>query len=564
MRICIGSRAQAVRILAGAALAAAWLAAGQGVQAQLQITEVMVDPLAPNDDAWEWIEIRNTGATEVDLKDYIIDRLGDPQITGTAPSIDATKTANTKIPAGGVAVLYDADVAVEAADYNDNLFRTAWKLGPSVPLIGVSFNFGGGLTNSGTAIGLWKNVADYQLDVADDGLGVVRVSQFTNAQASLDFRTAAPTSFPASTAGVSLRWNGAGSYQSGANWSATTVGTTSIPATLPGTTNNSNDAGNPGVIPAGVAPVGIRFTEIMYNPASTDAPWEWVEFLNNTGSTINFQTTPYVFDDNDDAKLAAANVTSGIVPNGTVAVLFNANASGGITISDMQAAWDPGGVRGTNFIPVSQWSAALGNSGDNIGLWSSYTAYNSEATTGANRTMANAVAVGGYGTSEDPLPPGLSGVWPSSGGSGGPSIYLFDLSADPLNGNNWVSSSVGDGLSFNAAGIAGTITIHPGGELGTPGVFGTEPTGPNANFNGTGVVDAADLAIWKANYKTGTTQPLGDADRDGDVDGNDFLVWQRQLGTTPAASAALANIPEPMALSLALSAALCLTSRRRR
>jgi hypothetical protein len=36
-------------------------------QLPLEITEIMSDPLSFNDDAWEWIEIRNTGATPIDL-----------------------------------------------------------------------------------------------------------------------------------------------------------------------------------------------------------------------------------------------------------------------------------------------------------------------------------------------------------------------------------------------------------------------------------------------------------------------------------------------------------------
>ena len=48
-----------------------------------------------------------------------------------------------------------------------------------------------------------------------------------------------------------------------------------------------------------------------------------------------------------------------------------------------------------------------------------------------------------------------------------------------------------------------------------------------------------------------------DADGDGDSDGNDFLVWQRNVGQT-AATPAAASVPEPGSLLLAaLSAAVC-------
>jgi len=41
-----------------------------------------------------------------------------------------------------------------------------------------------------------------------------------------------------------------------------------------------------------------------------------------------------------------------------------------------------------------------------------------------------------------------------------------------------------------------------------------------------------DLPVWEASYGATSITPLsqGDADGDSDVDGNDFLVWQRSLG----------------------------------
>lgn len=552
----------------GLALVAAL--AVQRAEAQLEITEIMSAP--NNGEAWEWIEIRNTGATDVDLNGYFIDRLGDPRIpAGSAtPSIVLGQSTNTTIPAGGVAVLYDGDGPLNAQDYNDAFFRQAWGLAPSVPLIGVAFNFGGGLTNgTGTSLGLWPDLGAYEMDLADDGTGTVRVAQFNNATTSIDFRTA--SGFPTVPGGTSITWNGSGSFQNGANWAVTPTGTTSVLVTTPGSTNNPLDRGNPGFLP-GPAPAGITFTEIMYNPASTDSAWEWVEFHNNSGLTLDFGANPAVFDDNDDAKLTAANVTSGIVPTGTTAVFFNANVSpttpAGITISDMQAAWDPDGTRGINFIPVNRWLSELGNTGDNFGLWLSYDAYNTEANTGSGtRTMDNAVAQGGYDDATLNVP-GMTGAWPNANGG---SIYLIDPSSDRFVGDNWIQSYVNPpepdpGNSFNAAAIAGTITVHPGGDLGTPGVFvvGPPPGGVGANFDGLGVVDAADLAIWEANFGTGTTQPTGDANGDGKVDGADFLVWQQQLGTTPAAAAAASAVPEPAGCALALLSLAAAAGFRRR
>jgi hypothetical protein len=89
--------------------------------------------------------------------------------------------------------------------------------------------------------------------------------------------------------------------------------------------------------------------------------------------------------------------------------------------------------------------------------------------------------------------------------------------------------------------------------------------GPDADFNGDGRVDGADLASWKTGFgrTTGATRLLGDADGDQDVDGADFLRWQTQLGASAAISTA---IPEPGCLAIGVVTAIASTAfiRRRR
>jgi hypothetical protein len=75
--------------------------------------------------------------------------------------------------------------------------------------------------------------------------------------------------------------------------------------------------------------------------------------------------------------------------------------------------------------------------------------------------------------------------------------------------------------------------------------FGGLAAGPSADFDGNGQVNAADLAAWRGGYGTAANAPFasGDADLDHDVDGADFLTWQRTFagggaGEIVAASAA--------------------------
>jgi hypothetical protein len=85
-----------------------------------------------------------------------------------------------------------------------------------------------------------------------------------------------------------------------------------------------------------------------------------------------------------------------------------------------------------------------------------------------------------------------------------------------------------------------------------------------ADFDEDGDVDANDLSRWKTGFgATGAaTHMLGDADADLDVDGADFLIWQRQLAGSSATSVSTAA-PEPAAVLL-LAAALPAIARRRR
>jgi hypothetical protein len=99
---------------------------------------------------------------------------------------------------------------------------------------------------------------------------------------------------------------------------------------------------------------------------------------------------------------------------------------------------------------------------------------------------------------------------------------------------------------------------------------------PYSDFNVDGRVDRRDLDVLMANMGTRTDARFeqGDADADGDVDGGDFLAWQREIGAaTPLsafagdslaeASFSAAAVPEPTALLLAFCGGLFIWLHRR-
>lgn len=139
--------------------------------------------------------------------------------------------------------------------------------------------------------------------------------------------------------------------------------------------------------------------------------------------------------------------------------------------------------------------------------------------------------------------------------------------ADPLNdcvirtGDELFGSIVTDVQWFRALDEWGNISFKYTLASGVQGIAIASPL-PSADFNNDGLVDGTDLALWKANV--GNPTPLsGDADGNGNVDGADFLAWQRQF-TGPASAPSQSPIPEPTAISLALSVALACLPRRGR
>jgi hypothetical protein len=98
----------------------------------------------------------------------------------------------------------------------------------------------------------------------------------------------------------------------------------------------------------------------------------------------------------------------------------------------------------------------------------------------------------------------------------------------------------------------------------------------NSDYNNDLIVNDWDLYTWAANRGLGTLPSEGDGDRDGDVDGDDLLLWQREVGlvglTVLGAGAgagssllSVATVPEPATLCLLIVGGVgCLLAMRGR
>jgi len=86
-----------------------------------------------------------------------------------------------------------------------------------------------------------------------------------------------------------------------------------------------------------------------------------------------------------------------------------------------------------------------------------------------------------------------------------------------------------------------------------PPPIGTPPT-EDADFDGDGDVDGQDFLTWQQNLgDAGAGTPsTGDANEDANVDGADLTIWQSQFGQAPLA-ALIRPVPEPTRSALALA-----------
>jgi hypothetical protein len=130
---------------------------------------------------------------------------------------------------------------------------------------------------------------------------------------------------------------------------------------------------------------------------------------------------------------------------------------------------------------------------------------------------------------------------------------------------NWTISYTGD-IAWTDAdnSVVGTIS---GPAFGTDIVLmghSSEIIAVNdADFDNDNEVDGADFLIWQRGLGNGTNNMTGDADGNGLVNAADLAVWKTQFGGPPAV-AVVGAVPEPHAAALVVLAGLALAAVRRR
>lgn len=201
----------------------------------------------------------------------------------------------------------------------------------------------------------------------------------------------------------------------------------------------------------------LVITEIMFNPASSENDWEWIELYNAGNTTVDL--SGFVIDDKNGTAHPAANVATGSLAPSEIAVLFNADD---ISAEDFAMAWGDD----IYLVAVTNWSAmGLNNSTDTIGLWQNYEDYD-----GDHETHAKVL---------------ISTSYPDIDNNAG-SVFLENLEDQ----NNYKLSEPGlkdalGGTAFSSLALAG----NSGMDVGSPGSSATISTN-NPEITGFVLIDA--------------------------------------------------------------------------
>lgn len=118
-----------------------------------------------------------------------------------------------------------------------------------------------------------------------------------------------------------------------------------------------------------------------------------------------------------------------------------------------------------------------------------------------------------------------------------------------------VTTAIG---TFTADGASQTLhyILQRGRNVGFSGLILTEEAlfVDSADFDGDNDIDGVDFMIWQRGVGIGTTQPEGDANHNGSVDAADLGIWESQYGGLAPLSS-ISSIPEP---STAMISGACL------
>lgn len=539
-------------------------------QAQVVINEIVYDEANADSsdvdpDTREFVELYNTGAAAVDIGNWTV---GSVNLVDGSPIFADTIPAGTMLAAGGYYVLgapgvpnlnqdlgagelwQDINTVIELKDSSSSL----------VDALAYEVNKDPQLTNATAAQiaqlghGWWGNTQSYNTSYPRLSLGRFIDGRDTNNNGR-DFGTI-PMSPGASN---TLPFN--------ANYSLPNVDALSIGAPMPNSTasfyqartidptvayqpgvdinpigNYDNPAINinPNAIPA--SPQGGKAL-IAWDPSGGGNFVTSMERVDNYDLYAYLSTTPYGETGNESTAYGIG--TAGPLFNNSIDPLGKLTTPGTITSNDATGVFwlfqketqtnEPDHVK-LMLIDANDGGDSRPEAAD----WTVVTTIDLAGQASAWHRLSIDIGAGGAVTAKH-----------------NDQVFTFNTSQD-LVGTFWVG--------YREALVGTPIEDYPGKVR--PPTFDMVAVAPanNADFNNDNVVDGNDFLIWQRGLGlTGQTdKSTGDADGNGVVNGADLSIWKMKFGGPPAVAAGGA-VPEPATyvLAAALTAALgCCRNRR--
>lgn len=174
------------------------------------------------------------------------------------------------------------------------------------------------------------------------------------------------------------------------------------------------------------------------------------------------------------------------------------------------------------------------------------------------------ITVDDNGTPEDTSDDFLSNVTPIFASENGAGSFVYkDVKVDAA-GNVYYTSNISEQLEYFSLG-GNSVAVTSNNASLTAGAFNIDFIDPiDGDYNGDGVVDAADYTVWRDTLGS-TTDLRADGNGNGTIDGplgagNDYEVWTTNYGAS--ASASSSTVPEPTAAVLAALGVAALLRRR--
>jgi hypothetical protein len=153
--------------------------------------------------------------------------------------------------------------------------------------------------------------------------------------------------------------------------------------------------------------------------------------------------------------------------------------------------------------------------------------------------------------------------WDEAGGSDANSLgEAFLLAKSTIAGNATIALGTAYNNSINGEDLTFTYRLPSGLVLtGAVNYIGEAPAGLAGDYDGDNDVDGADFLVWQRSFGAVGSNPA-DGNGNNVVDAADLTIWKNNFGAVGAASAAAA-VPEPTALVLLTTCSLAVGWRRR-